>query len=71
MGLWGYVKIIRLIYKRNCPTLFDALLLGFLLNRASFISSPNRAKILDAVGNKIIAFDFITFDIMNKYIKTV
>ena len=24
----GYLKIIRLIYKRNCPTLFDALRLG-------------------------------------------
>ena len=25
LGLRGYLKIIRLIYKHNCPTLFDAL----------------------------------------------
>ena len=25
LGLRDYLKIIRLIYKRNCPTLFEAL----------------------------------------------
>ena len=28
LGLRDYLKIIRLIYKRNCPTLFEALRLN-------------------------------------------